>query len=263
MFMNQNFHHFNEFYEGLQDNNNMENYEQFGRQADVSRGSKSTKGFKKITSVQSFNGAQRGNGSIKKSSSSNTFTGNDVDSAHYGRTVHNFRLNDESTRESHSPFSSITSLSSAGSMQTLSQKVSAAKIQGKKKIPTEQDFKTKYKTEVCRYWAERGYCEFGESCAFAHGGAEVRQKSFVPQNFKTKRCVSYHETGYCIYGVRCQFLHCYRKDCHLNPRLMYANYNDDVENVETWITEDQDCFCLKRLTRPRLPVFQDLALERV
>jgi len=134
------------------------------------------------------------------------------------------------------------------------------KPQGKRKIATEVDFRNKYKTEVCRYWAENGYCEFGDSCAFAHGGSEIRQKSFVANNFKTKRCVAYHETGYCVYGVRCQFLHCYRKDCHYNPRLVLTNYAEDLENIEIWLTDDQDCLCLKRTNRPRLPFMAKLAM---
>jgi len=37
-------------------------------------------------------------------------------------------------------------------MQTLSQKGGALKQPGKKKAPTEMDFKKKYKTEVCLFF---------------------------------------------------------------------------------------------------------------
>jgi len=51
--------------------------ENFGKMTDIHRNSKMNKGFKKITSAQSFSLNQGYNGTIKKSSSSNTFSGND------------------------------------------------------------------------------------------------------------------------------------------------------------------------------------------
>ena len=72
--------------------------------------------------------------------------------------------------------------------------------------PREIDFRIKYKTEICRNW-ELGECEFGESCAFAHGYEELRNKSNMGNNYKTKKCKQFHELGYCIYGNRCQFKH--------------------------------------------------------
>jgi len=37
------------------------------------------------------------------------------------------------------------------------------KKSGQKKKPNgETDFRMKYKTEVCKYWAEYGYCQFGD-----------------------------------------------------------------------------------------------------
>jgi hypothetical protein len=37
--------------------------------------------------------------------------------------------------------------------------------------------KDRYKTELCRSWAETGYCRYGEKCQFAHGQPELRQVS--------------------------------------------------------------------------------------
>lgn len=68
------------------------------------------------------------------------------------------------------------------------------------------DFRTKYKTEVCRNW-ESGFCEFGDRCAFAHGYEELRQKTHLTSNYKTKPCKQFFELGYCMYGPRCQFRH--------------------------------------------------------
>jgi hypothetical protein len=70
----------------------------------------------------------------------------------------------------------------------------------------ELDFRVKYKTEICRNW-ELGSCEFAESCAFAHGYEELRNKTNMGSNYKTKKCKQFHEQGYCIYGNRCQFKH--------------------------------------------------------
>ena len=41
----------------------------------------------------------------------------------------------------------------------------------------------------------------------------------------------------------------YRKDCHYNPRLVFTNYAEDLDNIETWLTDDQDCLCLRRTSR--------------
>ncbi|OMJ95119.1 hypothetical protein SteCoe_1662 [Stentor coeruleus] len=75
-----------------------------------------------------------------------------------------------------------------------------------KRQPREVDFRVKYKTEICRNW-ELGSCEFGHSCAFAHGQDELRGKANMGSNYKTKKCKQFHEQGYCIYGNRCQFRH--------------------------------------------------------
>jgi hypothetical protein len=121
----------------------------------------------------------------------------------------------------------------------------------KKKPNGETDFRVKYKTEVCKYWAEYGYCQFGDQCAFAHGKDEVRQKLHISNNYKTRKCVQFHENGYCPYGVRCQFIHSLKKDTQLNPNLFSTNYAQDVETCEIWHNMDPDCSCMKR-SRQRL-----------
>lgn len=80
-------------------------------------------------------------------------------------------------------------------------------------IPTEinedskdPDFYVKYKTEMCRNW-ENGKCEFGGTCAFAHGPDELRERTLLPTNYRTKKCKQFYELGYCLYGTRCQFKH--------------------------------------------------------
>lgn len=67
------------------------------------------------------------------------------------------------------------------------------------------DFKLKYKTELCRGW-EKGECAFGAQCAFAHGPWELRERSTTPAP-KTKPCRAFLNHGYCPLGDRCQFIH--------------------------------------------------------
>jgi hypothetical protein len=256
MFYNQNTQAFNEFYEGVTDiQSNYENNEGFGKMTNFYKGSK---GFKKVSSVQSFSLA-KSNGSMKKTTSSNNMVEMEYESFS-GKPVLNNMYADESTKESFSAFSSKTSFSSMTSMQNASQ-AKGRKTMSKKKNVGEQEYKNKYKTEVCKYWADSGYCEFGDQCAFAHGGLDIRQKATVASNYKTKQCVQYHENGLCPYGVRCQFLHCYRKDCQLNQKLVYTNYAEDIDNIDIWFTENQDCVCLKRRCRPRLPALEKASLS--
>ncbi|CAG9317624.1 unnamed protein product [Blepharisma stoltei] len=68
------------------------------------------------------------------------------------------------------------------------------------KKPKEQDFQIKYKTEICKNWVN-GHCQFGESCAFAHGREELREKAL-----SKKECTHFAE-GFCVYGERCLFKH--------------------------------------------------------
>ena len=65
----------------------------------------------------------------------------------------------------------------------------------------------KYKTEMCKFWETMGHCEYEDSCSFAHGTEELKQKTDVPKNYKTKLCKRFHKQMYCPYGARCQFLH--------------------------------------------------------
>jgi len=70
-----------------------------------------------------------------------------------------------------------------------------------------EDYKRKYKTEMCKNWELRGHCKFGDKCCFAHGRDELKAKVLTHVKYKTKPCKQYHQTGYCPYGQRCQYLH--------------------------------------------------------
>ena len=54
---------------------------------------------------------------------------------------------------------------------------------------------------MCKNW-QKGKCNFGKKCAFAHGFEELRAK-VVSKNFRTKDCKNYSQFGYCKYGERC------------------------------------------------------------
>ena len=79
-------------------------------------------------------------------------------------------------------------------------------IESTEKKEDYNNFKTKWKTEICRYWEMYGECKFGENCAFAHGDSELKQRKLT-FNYKTKPCKQFFELGYCSYGSRCQFSH--------------------------------------------------------
>eukprot|EP01016_Furgasonia_blochmanni_P001156 TRINITY_DN1042_c0_g1_i1.p1 TRINITY_DN1042_c0_g1~~TRINITY_DN1042_c0_g1_i1.p1 ORF type:complete len:230 (-),score=33.79 TRINITY_DN1042_c0_g1_i1:237-926(-) len=70
-----------------------------------------------------------------------------------------------------------------------------------------EDYKRKFKTELCKNWQLRGSCKFEDKCCFAHGKEELKVKTHLHSNYKTKPCKQYHLTGYCPYGHRCQYLH--------------------------------------------------------
>jgi len=70
-----------------------------------------------------------------------------------------------------------------------------------------EEYKRKYKTELCKNWELRGTCKFGDKCCFAHGRNELKGKMVTHTKYKTKPCKQYYQTGYCPYGQRCQYLH--------------------------------------------------------
>lgn len=80
-----------------------------------------------------------------------------------------------------------------------------------------EEYKRKYKTELCKNWELRGTCKFGDKCCFAHGKHELKTRSVTHTKFKTKPCKQYFQVGYCPYGQRCQYLH---KEA-LMPNIFY------------------------------------------
>ncbi|XP_029528931.1 mRNA decay activator protein ZFP36L1 isoform X1 [Oncorhynchus nerka] len=65
---------------------------------------------------------------------------------------------------------------------------------------------SRYKTELCRTFAESGICKYGGKCQFAHGFDEMRDLNRHPK-YKTEPCRTFHTIGFCPYGIRCHFVH--------------------------------------------------------
>jgi len=70
---------------------------------------------------------------------------------------------------------------------------------------------SRFKTEICRNFKEKGKCLYGDLCQFAHGNEEMRNVG-QHNKYKTKRCQKYWIKGYCAYGPRCNFLHYEERD---------------------------------------------------
>ena len=111
---------------------------------------------------------------------------------------HNYTLlNHQFYLMSQFPPSKVTpSVSSTTQTQPQKKKISGDTI----------DFKTKWKTELCKTWLLHGECKYGKNCAFAHGEEELNERKNV-FNYKTKQCKQFFEAGICPYGSRCQFSH--------------------------------------------------------
>ena len=118
------------------------------------------------------------------------------------------------------------------------------------------NFKTKWKTEICRYWEMYGECKFGENCAFAHGDSELKQRKLT-FNYKTKACKQFFELGYCSYGSRCQFSH--KKEslegkCEGGKKdeISYVKIINELNSDSKHISHDL-------IERPRLAAFENMA----
>ena len=131
----------------------------------------------------------------------------------------------------------------------------------KKKGPfksTAEDFKIKYKTELCKYYEINGYCKYGDSCAYAHGKENLRSKITNTTAYRTKKCSQFFQNGYCPYGNRCQFAHQVSSNIINNPYDKKMSYNkiletiskpENIENIKSLISKD------------RLPVFQEIVSD--
>ena len=121
------------------------------------------------------------------------------------------------------------------------------------------DFKMKWKTEICHYWEMYGFCKFGDNCAFAHGTEELNKRK-MSSNYKTKLCKQFFESGYCSYGVRCQFSHkkiAENEDENGNKKNEENNQVSYFKILYDLVNNNQ--IDEEILKRPRLMTFENIA----
>ena len=120
------------------------------------------------------------------------------------------------------------------------------------------DFKTKWKTEMCHYWEMYGSCKYGNNCAFAHGNDELNKRK-MSSNYKTKPCKQFFEIGYCTYGVRCQFSHKLskekEKEIEEENKISYLKILKEFNDQNNLISHEI-------IKRPRLMTFEDITKSR-
>ena len=120
------------------------------------------------------------------------------------------------------------------------------------------NFRTKWKTEMCKYWEMYGQCKFGDNCAFAHGESELKQRKLT-FNYKTKPCKQFFELGYCTYGSRCQFSHKKEEDLKDQKKEIEnkANNVSYLKIIEELLSEE-NTISHELLKRPRLMTFENI-----
>jgi len=117
------------------------------------------------------------------------------------------------------------------------------------------DFKVKYKTELCKYFSINGFCKFGENCAYAHGIENLRSKVTNSEFYRTKNCVSFFEKGFCPYGNRCQFRHGLKTNIINNPYEKNMSYSKTLK----MLSKIENIKNIKKLeSKNRLSCFKNL-----
>ena len=115
------------------------------------------------------------------------------------------------------------------------------------------NFKTKWKTEICRYWEMYGQCKFGDNCAFAHGDSELKKRKMT-FNYKTKPCKQFFELGYCSYGSRCQFSHKKEDAIGKNDKNDEISY---LKIIKEFLSSEKE-ISHELVKRPRLMTFEKI-----
>ena len=106
-----------------------------------------------------------------------------------------------------------------------------------------EDYKKKYKTEICKNFEFKGTCHWGDQCSFAHGHTELRNKTHINLHYKSKLCKQFFEKGHCNYGYRCQYLH--------NDRCYSQLLTSNVEKLHLWIQTNSNLTMDKILTKTK------------
>lgn len=78
-------------------------------------------------------------------------------------------------------------------------------------VKTENGWKKKVKTELCRFWLNGQACENSQKeqgCGFAHGQEELQKKKGLSRQYLTSVCKNFLDhPSKCTYGQRCIFQH--------------------------------------------------------
>ena len=130
------------------------------------------------------------------------------------------------------------------------------------------NFRIKWKTEMCRNWEMYGQCKYGNSCAFAHGDSELKKRK-LSFNYKTKPCKQFFELGYCSYGIRCQFSH--KKEDFLRQKkeingmdvLCDENKISYLKIIKEFLSDENNNISHELVRRPRLKTFENLASSSI
>ena len=118
------------------------------------------------------------------------------------------------------------------------------------------DFKVKYKTELCKYYEINGYCKYGNNCAYAHGKENLRSKVTHSTYYRTKKCVQFFNNGFCPYGNRCQFAHGLKTNIVNNPYDRNMSYSKTIETLSKLENVEN----IKVLfEKKRLPIFEAIS----
>ena len=116
------------------------------------------------------------------------------------------------------------------------------------------NFRTKWKTEICRNWEMYGECKFGDNCAFAHGDSELKKRKMT-FNYKTKPCKQFFELGYCLYGSRCQFSH--KKEGIQKDNKKDNNQVSYLKIIKEFLSSENE-ISHELIKRPRLMTFEKI-----
>lgn len=105
-----------------------------------------------------------------------------------------------------SPISHLDRKASAMTQQSSTRSLMSC---ASKATKTENGWKKKVKTELCRFWLNGQACENSQKeqgCGFAHGQEELQKKKGLSRQYLTSVCKNFLEhPSKCTYGQRCIF----------------------------------------------------------
>lgn len=130
---------------------------------------------------------------------------------------------------------------------------------------TENGWKKKVKTELCKFWLNGQACENSQKeqgCGFAHGQEELQKKKGLSRQYLTSVCKNFLDhPSKCTYGQRCIFQHptydvrkrqTYRNMVQDNARYTAMRLFQDIEGSEVIYINTYAA------STPRLNIFRNI-----